>query len=136
MLLWLLVLAASESSRVFYASFAFSAVDPSRSGTGGASSAAANHHQSAAIWNFEHSLARVQPLLERYGYGAAFAAVMADHERQADAQVAAALDRAGIPPRSEATATIASFLRALARSADAWAVLALAKSVEKSDARR
>ncbi len=69
-LLWLLVLAASEPSRVFYASFAFSAVDPSPSGAGGASSAAANYQQSAAVRDFEHSLARVQPLLERYGYGA------------------------------------------------------------------
>jgi len=77
-LLWLLVLAASEPSRVFYASFAFSAVDPSPSGAGGASSAAADYHQSVAVRDFEHSLARVQPLLERYGYGAAFAAVMAE----------------------------------------------------------
>jgi membrane protein DedA with SNARE-associated domain len=30
------------------------------------------------VRDFEHSLARVQPLLERYGYGAAFAAVMAE----------------------------------------------------------
>jgi membrane protein DedA with SNARE-associated domain len=34
--------------------------------------------QSAAVRRFERSLARVQPLLERYGYGAAFAAVMAE----------------------------------------------------------
>jgi membrane protein DedA with SNARE-associated domain len=31
-----------------------------------------------AVRDFERSLARVQPLLERYGYGAAFAAVMAE----------------------------------------------------------
>jgi membrane protein DedA with SNARE-associated domain len=34
--------------------------------------------QSAVVRDFENSLARVQPLLERYGYGAAFAAVMAE----------------------------------------------------------
>jgi membrane protein DedA with SNARE-associated domain len=33
---------------------------------------------SAAVRDFERSLAKVQPLLERYGYGAAFAAVMAE----------------------------------------------------------
>ena len=44
----------------------------------GASAAPADHQQSAAVRDFEHSLARVQPLLERYGYGAAFAAVMAE----------------------------------------------------------
>ena len=43
-----------------------------------ASAAPADHQQSAAVRDFEHSLARVQPLLERYGYGAAFAAVMAE----------------------------------------------------------
>ena len=44
----------------------------------GASAAPADHQQSAAVRDFEHSLARVQPLLERYGYGAAFAAVIAE----------------------------------------------------------
>jgi len=67
-----------ELREIFYANFAFSAVDPSPSGAGGASSAATNYQQSAAIRDFEHSLARVQPLLERYGYGAAFAAVMVE----------------------------------------------------------
>ena|GEM_PF-505761 len=67
-----------ELREIFYANFAFSAVDPSPSGAGGASSAAADYHQSVAVRDFEHSLARVQPLLERYGYGAAFAAVMAE----------------------------------------------------------
>ena len=38
----------------------------------------ADHQQSAAVQRFERSLARVQPLLQRYGYGAAFAAVMAE----------------------------------------------------------
>jgi membrane protein DedA with SNARE-associated domain len=45
---------------------------------GEASIAAADHQQSAAVRRFERSLARVQPLLQRYGYGAAFAAVMAE----------------------------------------------------------
>jgi membrane protein DedA with SNARE-associated domain len=57
---------------------AFSVVDSSPSGTGGASPAAADHQQSAAVRRFERSLARVQPLLQRYGYGAAFVAVMAE----------------------------------------------------------
>ena len=69
-LLWLLVLAT-----VFCANFAISAVDSSPNG---ASDAAAVHQQSAAVRRFERSLARVQPLLQRYGYGAAFAAVMAE----------------------------------------------------------
>lgn len=34
--------------------------------------------QSAMVRSFEHSLADVQPLLERYGYGASVAAVMAE----------------------------------------------------------
>src|SRR4029434_3258700 len=44
----------------------------------GASAAPADHQQSAAVRRFQRSLARVQPLLQRYGYGAAFAAVMAE----------------------------------------------------------
>ena len=56
----------------------FSAVDSSPIGAGRASAAAADHQQSAAVRRFERSLARVQPLLQRYGYGAAFAAVMAE----------------------------------------------------------
>ena len=72
-LLWLLVLAT-----VFCANFAFSAVDLSSSGSGGASVVAPDHQQSAAVRRFERSLARVQPLLQRYGYAAAFAAVMAE----------------------------------------------------------
>jgi membrane protein DedA with SNARE-associated domain len=73
LLLWLLVLAM-----VFCANFAFSAVDLSSSGSGGASVVAPDQQQSAAVRRFERSLARVQPLLQRYGYGAAFAAVMAE----------------------------------------------------------
>ena len=38
----------------------------------------ADHQQSAAVQRFERSLGRMQPLLQRYGYGAAFAAVMAE----------------------------------------------------------
>jgi membrane protein DedA with SNARE-associated domain len=67
-----------ELREIFYAPFAFSAVDSSPSGAGGASTAPADHQQSAAVRRFERSLARVQPLLQRYGYGAAFAAVMAE----------------------------------------------------------
>src|SRR5258708_20052285 len=40
--------------------------------------AAADHQESATMRRFERALAKVQPLLERYGYGAAFAAVMAE----------------------------------------------------------
>jgi membrane protein DedA with SNARE-associated domain len=81
-----------ELREIFYAPFAFAAVDSSPSEAGGASTvslfsllapvessaAAADHQQSAAVRRFERSLARVQPLLQRYGYGAAFAAVMAE----------------------------------------------------------
>ena len=56
----------------------FSAADSSPSGSGGASTAAPGHQQSTAVRRFERSLARVQPLLQRYGYGAAFAAVMVE----------------------------------------------------------
>ena len=64
--------AASSS---LYTNFAF-ASSPTAAGV--ASGAASNHHQSAAVRDLERSLAKVQPLLERYGYGAAFAAVMAE----------------------------------------------------------
>ena len=67
-----------ELREVFYAPLTFSVVDSSPSGVGGASTAAADHQQSAAVRRFERSLARVQPLLQRYGYGAAFAAVMVE----------------------------------------------------------
>jgi membrane protein DedA with SNARE-associated domain len=116
LLLWLPALEASETSWVFSANFAFSAVasSPSRiawvptavskdlfqyrkehielreifyppftisvvdSSSSGASAAPADHQQSAAVRRFERSLARMQPLLQRYGYGAAFAAVMVE----------------------------------------------------------
>jgi membrane protein DedA with SNARE-associated domain len=68
-----------ELREIFYAPFEFSAVDSSPSGAGGASAAPADQQQkSSAVRRFERSLARVQPLLQRYGYGAAFAAVMAE----------------------------------------------------------
>ena len=62
-----------ELREIFYTPVTFSAVDSSPSA---ASAAAADQQQSAATGRFERSLARVQPLLQRYGYGAAFAAVM------------------------------------------------------------
>jgi membrane protein DedA with SNARE-associated domain len=67
-----------ELRNIFYEPFAFSAVELSPGGASGASTAAADHQQNAAMRRFEHSLASVQPLLQRYGYGAAFAAVMAE----------------------------------------------------------
>jgi membrane protein DedA with SNARE-associated domain len=73
LLFWSLVLAM-----VFCANFAFSAVDLSSSGSGEPSVVAPDHQQSTAVRRFERSLARVQPLLQRYGYGAAFVAVMAE----------------------------------------------------------
>ena len=45
---------------------------------GGESTAVSDPHQHTKVRRFERALARVQPLLERYGYGAAFAAVMAE----------------------------------------------------------
>jgi membrane protein DedA with SNARE-associated domain len=45
---------------------------------GAASSATADNRESGALRGFQRSLARVQPLLARYGYGAAFAAVMVE----------------------------------------------------------
>jgi membrane protein DedA with SNARE-associated domain len=42
------------------------------------SSTVFEHYRSTAVQDFERSLAKVQPLLERYGYGAAFATVMAE----------------------------------------------------------
>jgi hypothetical protein len=62
----------AESSSL-YTNFA-----PSPSAAADASGAGSEHHQSAAVRHFERSLAKVQPLLERYGYGVAFAAVMAE----------------------------------------------------------
>jgi membrane protein DedA with SNARE-associated domain len=47
-------------------------------GIDGASTAVVDHPPNRAVRRFERSLAEVQPLLARYGYGAAFAAVMAE----------------------------------------------------------
>ena len=77
-LLWLPVLAASEASTLLQANFAFFAVAMSPTTADGVSTAASDHHQSAAVRDFERSLAKVQPLLERYGYGAAVVAVMVE----------------------------------------------------------
>jgi membrane protein DedA with SNARE-associated domain len=67
-----------ELRAIFYAPFAFSAVDSSPSEGDEPSAAAPDHRQSAAVRRFERSLAKAQPLLQRYGYGVAFAAVMAE----------------------------------------------------------
>jgi membrane protein DedA with SNARE-associated domain len=68
-LLWLLVLAAGEASRIFVLAL-LAPVE--------ASAAGAEPQPSAMTRRFENSLAKVQPLLQRYGYGAAFAAVMVE----------------------------------------------------------
>ena len=48
------------------------------SAAGEETTVAPDHRPSRALQRFERSLARVQPLLARYGYGAAFAAVIAE----------------------------------------------------------
>jgi membrane protein DedA with SNARE-associated domain len=49
------------------------------SGSGGwGSSVATEQHQEVAARDFEHSLAKMEPLLKRYGYGAAVLATMAE----------------------------------------------------------
>ena len=68
-LLWLLVLAAGEASRISV----FALLAPVET-----SAAEAEPQQSPMVRRFERSLTHVQPLLERYGYGAAFAAVMVE----------------------------------------------------------
>ena len=77
LLLWLPLLAPSEAS-VFSANFAFFAVASSPVRVGEAPNAAPGHEPSVAVRRFERELAKVQPLLQRYGYGASFAAVMAE----------------------------------------------------------
>jgi membrane protein DedA with SNARE-associated domain len=67
-----------ELREKFHVPFAFYAIVSSPIASGWASTAAADYRQNAPVRDFERSLARVQPLLERYGYGAAFAAVMAE----------------------------------------------------------
>jgi len=52
---------------------------PVASASGGwGSSAVTEHYRSAKVQDFEHSLAKMQPLLQRYGYGAAVLATMAE----------------------------------------------------------
>lgn len=46
--------------------------------TSGASTALPDHRPSEALGGFERAVGRVQPLLDRYGYGAVVAAVMAE----------------------------------------------------------
>ena len=77
LLLWLPLLAPSEAF-VFSANFAFFAVASSPAGVGEAPNAAAGHEPSVVRRRFERELAKVQPLLQRYGYGASFAAVMVE----------------------------------------------------------
>jgi membrane protein DedA with SNARE-associated domain len=45
---------------------------------GKVSSPASDHYRSASVRDFERSLVKMQPLLERYGYGAAVLATMAE----------------------------------------------------------
>jgi membrane protein DedA with SNARE-associated domain len=67
-----------ELRETFHVPFAFYAVVSSPIASGWPLTAAADYRQSAPVGDFERSLARIQPLLKRYGYGAAFAAVMAE----------------------------------------------------------
>lgn len=59
---------------LFYANFAFFAVAPAATGADGKSTTTSDRMQR----EFERAVAKVQPLLDRYGYGAAFAAVIAE----------------------------------------------------------
>src|SRR5437016_3581837 len=79
-LVWLSVLAAVGTSRIslFSLSAPMESVASAATGTDKESTGAPDHRPSRAVRRFERSLARVQPLLQRYGYGAAFAAVMAE----------------------------------------------------------
>jgi membrane protein DedA with SNARE-associated domain len=72
LLLWLL---APNETRVFSPNFASAAVDASLSGSS-ASTVTPDHQR--AVRRFERSLAKVQPLLQRYGYAASFVAVMVE----------------------------------------------------------
>jgi membrane protein DedA with SNARE-associated domain len=65
-LLWLLILAAGEASSILL----LAPVESSAAGV--------DVQQSPTRRRFERSLARVQPLLARYGYGAAFGAVVVE----------------------------------------------------------
>ena len=69
LLLWLAVQTAGAASVISL----FCLLAPVES-----AAAAADHQESATVRRFERALAKVQPLLARYGYGAAFAAVMVE----------------------------------------------------------
>jgi membrane protein DedA with SNARE-associated domain len=66
------------ASNIFSATFAFSAVALAATDTVEESTAASSRQSSRGLRRFERSLARVQPLLQRYGYSAAVLAVMAE----------------------------------------------------------
>ena len=76
-LLWLAVLAVADPCQFFLPgpmpAVAFAASMPGEQTT-----VVPDHRPGRALQTFERSLARVQPLLARYGYGAAFAAVMVE----------------------------------------------------------
>src|SRR6266436_5652470 len=76
-LVWLSVLAAVGTSRISLLA-PMESVASAATGTDKESTGAPDHRRSRAVRRFERSLAEVQPLLARYGYGAAFAAVMAE----------------------------------------------------------
>jgi membrane protein DedA with SNARE-associated domain len=80
MLVWLSVLMAVGTSRISLFSLLapMESVASAATGTDKESTGAPDHRPSRAVRRFERSLAEVQPLLARYGYGAAFAAVMAE----------------------------------------------------------
>jgi len=63
---------------IFHVSFGFFAVVPVSNGAGEESTVASDQRPSRGLRRFERSIARVQPLLQRYGYGAAFLFVMAE----------------------------------------------------------
>jgi membrane protein DedA with SNARE-associated domain len=77
LLVWLSVLAALGTSRIspFSLLAPVESVASAATGVGEESTAAAAPRPGRARQRFERSLARVQPLLDRYGYGAAFVAV-------------------------------------------------------------
>ncbi len=69
---------AAGTSNILDGNFAFFAAAPNASAPDRKSTAASPDHQSRTRRRFERAIARVQPLLQRYGYGAAFAAVMVE----------------------------------------------------------
>jgi membrane protein DedA with SNARE-associated domain len=65
-----------ELQKNFHLNFAFFVVESSPSGTAAESTTAPDRQQ--RVRRFERSLAKVQPLLQRYGYAASFVAVMVE----------------------------------------------------------